>query len=281
MKLSIISNIMQALLLMFSSVIISCSSNSATDDSTPDDTVQVEEEEEIEEPPVNQDPPFSGTVFLDPDIIIDTDPTTFESMVYSGQGMRTMYDRRANDWVDENAFLFDVTYSDGLALEIQVNPEFSTKELAEVEADKYARVLGRLPKALRVYAQTVWIHKGDKAFGGGNNNFLIHTEQGTRYENDGILEEVFVHEGSHTSLDSYHAKSSGWIVAQEADGNFISTYARDNSEREDVAESFLPYLAVKYRSDRISEELKNTINITIPNRIAYFEGLALDMSLVK
>ncbi|WP_298237745.1 hypothetical protein [uncultured Algibacter sp.] len=174
--------------------------------------------------------------------------------------------------------MFDVTFSDGLALEVQVNPKFSTKELAEIEADKYAKVIGRLPKAIRNYAKTVWIHKGNEAFGGGNNNFLIHTEQGLDYEANGILEETLVHEGSHISLDADHAEASGWLAAQEADGTFISTYARDNPKREDVAESFLMYLAVTYRSDRISEDLKSTINKTIPNRIKYFEDLNLNVS---
>lgn len=97
----------------------------------------------------------------------------------------------------------------------------------------------------------------------------------------GILEEVLVHEGSHTSLDASHATSSRWLAAQKADGNFISTYARDNSKREDVAESFLPYLAVKYRSDRISKDLKDLINNTIPNRMKYFDNLSLNVSPVE
>ena len=56
-----------------------------------------------------------------------------------------------------------------------------------------------------------------------------------------------------------------------ADPTFISTYARDFPSREDIAESFLPYLAIRYRADRISQSLANTILLTIPNRIAYFD----------
>ena len=42
-----------------------------------------------------------------------------------------------------------------------------------------------------------------------------------------FLEEVFLHEAAHTSLDSYHSTSKGWINAQLADnGNFISDYAK-------------------------------------------------------
>lgn len=50
--------------------------------------------------PISRDgavPPFDGTIFLDPDIIVPTDPTTFQAAPYAGQGMRTMFDRRVND----------------------------------------------------------------------------------------------------------------------------------------------------------------------------------------
>ncbi|MDA1027723.1 MAG: T9SS type A sorting domain-containing protein [Bacteroidetes bacterium] len=123
----------------------------------------------------------------------------------------------------------------------------------------------------------MWIHKGVQPFGGGNNNILIHTGQAANYIADGILEETLVHEASHTSLDLAHALAPGWVAAQSADPDFISTYARDNPTREDIAESFLTYLAVKYRSGRISSTLKNTILQTIPNRIAYFEQQQLNL----
>jgi PEP-CTERM motif len=62
-----------------------------------------------------------------------------------------------------------------------------------------------------------------------------------------------------------------------ADGEFISTYARDYPDREDIAESFLPYLALRYRADRISQSLSDTISQTIPNRINYFSDQSFDM----
>ena len=125
--------------------------------------------------------------------------------------------------------------------------------------------------------KTVSIHKGTQPFGGGNNNLLIHTGQADLYVADGILEEAFVHEAVHTSLDAAHAYASGWRAAQSADGTFISTYARDFPDREDVAESFVTYLAVRYRSDRISESVANTILQTIPNRIEYLDNQSFAM----
>jgi hypothetical protein len=212
---------------------------------------------------------------MDPDIITASDPTTFQALSPKGQGNRTMFDRRANAFVQFQAYLFDATFSDGLSAEIQVNPEFGSSEAARVEAEKYAIVIGRIPKALRIDVLTVWIHKGMEPFGGGNNNLLIHVGQGDAYIADGILEETFVHEAAHTSLDAAHAASAGWLSAQAKDVNFISTYARDNPTREDVAESVLPWLAVRYRASRISSAQITKIQRAIPNRLAYFDSLNL------
>ena len=222
-------------------------------------------------------PPFSGTIFIDPDIIIPSDPSTFEGASYAGQGSRLMFDRRVNNFVTVNAYLFNARFDDGLTSEIQVNPEFGSSNAARLQAEKYGTVIGQLPTTLRSDVETVWIHAGIEAFGGGNNNLLIHTGQADLYSADGILEETFVHEAAHTSLDAAHASASGWLAAQTADGEFISTYARDFPNSEDIAESFLPYLALRYRANRLDRSTADTIALTIPNRIAYFDNQLFDM----
>jgi hypothetical protein len=226
-------------------------------------------------------PPFSGTIFIDPDIITPDDPTTFLGLTAAGQAARTMFDRRVNGWITVEAYLFAASFSDGLSVEVQVNPEFGTTAASQAEAEFYARAVGRLPTALRRDVRTMWIHRGVQPFGGGNDNILIHTGQADAYIASGILEETLAHEASHTSLDAAHATSPGWLAAQAADPTFISTYARDNPTREDIAESFVPYLAVRYRANRISPSLRATIEAAIPNRIAYFNGLALDMRPIQ
>ena len=226
-------------------------------------------------------PPYSGTIFVESDIISDSDPTAYSSIVSIGIGMRTMYDRRVSNWIDVNAYLFTASYSEGTTIEVQVNPEFGSTNLALTEATKYATAVGRLPTALRADVQTIWIHKGTQPFGGGNNNLLIHTGQADLYVAGGILEETLVHEASHTSLDATHAAATDWLAAQTADNNFISTYARDNPTREDVAESYLMYIAIRYRSNRISAETKTTVESTIPNRISYFDTLGLAMHPIQ
>ena len=223
-------------------------------------------------------PPFSGTIFIDPDIITPEDPTTFVSLSYNGQAPRTMYDRRVADWITINPHLFPALFEDGIRIEIQVNPEFGSIDDAKVQAEKFAPIIGQLTTELRKDVETVWIHKGVQPFGGGNNNLLIHTDYSAlNYEDQGILEETLVHEASHTSLDEYHAANGDWIKAQEEDCGFISDYAEEHPTREDISESYLPYFAVRYRSDRISVELKEKIESAIPNRIKYFDSQNFNM----
>ncbi len=220
--------------------------------------------------------PYHGTIFIDPDIITMEDSSAFESVRSTGRETRMVYDRRSG-WVNINAYLFEVVWNDGLSTEALVNPEFGSVSAARVEAEKYGIISGLLPHCLRTDVDELWIHKGTEPFGGGNNALLIHTGQSAAYEEDGILEETLVHEASHTSLDATHATSEGWVEARELDGAYISTYAKDYPEREDIAESFLPWLAVRYRRDRISDDDYNTIIQTIPNRLQYFDDMNFDM----
>jgi hypothetical protein len=235
------------------------------------------------------EPPFSGTIFITGDIITSSDPSLFSEIEYKGTGQRQMYDRRnGGAWINIEPYLFDTSFSDGLETEIQINPEFTLDE-ATVEANKYAFLIGQLPTALRKDVQTMWIHKGEEAYGGGNYNLLVHTGMTEYYENfdTGIVEETLIHEATHTSLDAYHypdreTNGENWIEAVENDsGCYISTYARDNQYREDIAELMPLYVAVRYFPERISDDLRDKILSCAYNRIKYFDSLGLDMSLYE
>jgi hypothetical protein len=189
-----------------------------------------------------------------------------------------MFDRRPNTWITVNAYLFNGFFDDNLQIEVEVNPEFGSVEAARSEALKYLHAIGQLPTASRQDIHTIWLHQGVQPFGGGNNNLLIYSGQAQDYINSGILEETFMHESTHSSLDGRYSNLPGWLAAQRNDPEFISTYARDNPTREDMAESFLLYFAIRYRPDRISETVRDTIMQSIPNRIAYFDSLNLNMN---
>ena len=227
-------------------------------------------------------PPYSGTVFPFPNTITtENTPSEFSQLVYTGRGNRFMFDRRFNAFVSRSAFLFDAIYSDGLSIEFQVNPEFETVDAAQEVVLFYAEVIGRLPRALRTDVRTSWIHMGDQAFGGGNNNLLIHTGTIAQdYITTGILEEVLVHEAVHTSLDARHRNAHGWVAAQQSDAAFISQYAQQYPQREDLAESVMPWLALRCAPDRTPANDLQIISTTIPHRIAYLDALDLDLAPV-
>ena len=228
------------------------------------------------------DPLYSGTVWFDPHIIVAQDPSSFQSLSYKGQQLRQMYDRRTASFNMENPHLFDAVFGaqSQVVVEIQVNPEFD-QLTAQGHAQRYAEVVGKLPAFYFRDLQTMWIHAGKELFGGGNNNFLIHVEQGEEYERDGVLEEVFLHEGGHTSLDAYHASAPLWSQAQSADGVSISNYGRDYPVREDLSETIGPYLAVTYRADRLPAEKIDTLRASIPNRLKYLSCQGFDMQILK
>ncbi|MFK7985429.1 MAG: hypothetical protein AB8I08_05315 [Sandaracinaceae bacterium] len=224
-------------------------------------------------------PPFTGTAFITDDFLTDADPSSFIDLTYTGQGVRTMFDRRPAAFIELNAHLFDARFGGAVTVEIQVNPEF-TRDQAETEARFYAAAIGRIPAFLFRDIDTVWIHAGMEAFGGGNRNLLIHTERGESHVARGSLEEIFLHEASHTSMDAYHKSDPRWLDAQAADGVALSTYARDNPTREDVAETVGPYLAARFGGSRISAERRAAILDTVPNRVRYLDCLGLTMDLV-
>jgi len=219
------------------------------------------------------DPPYRGMIWAGFDIIRTDDPSAFETLTSTGTGSRKMFDRRSNSWVTRTAYLFAATFTDGLEIEIQVNSEFGSVEEAKKQVLQHLTAVGQLPTLLRRDVETMWIHAGDNDYGGGNNNLLIHTGRTAQYIGAKNLEETLFHEAVHTSIDGRYADSAEWKAAQAADSGFISSYARDNPDREDMAESMLPAYGVLIHPNRISAMQRDIIRETMPNRLAFFETL--------
>jgi hypothetical protein len=162
-----------------------------------------------------------------------------------------MFDRRTASFNQVNCHLFLTQFKDETkTVEIQVNPEFSIEE-ASTEANLYGEAIGRIPKCLRTKVKTVWIHKGtmEHLWGGGNDNLLIHTACGQNYISKDLIDAAFMHEATHTSLDPVHLHTAHYRDIQKSDNNFVSPYAKENPDREDLAESFAPWFITRYRKD--------------------------------
>ena len=219
-------------------------------------------------------PPFGGTVWITPDILEPSDPTSFRSVTYAGRGMEFFWN--GERWVTLNVYRFTVRYAGG-QLEFQVHPDFGSREAARSEVDTYAPALGRLPAALLSGIEEVEVHSIGVGAQGSEGFLHIDASDADELIPSGFLEEVFFHEVGHASLER-HRDSAGWRTAQQADGVFISTYARDHPDYEDVAESILPYFAVRYRPERLTEADRSAILAAIPNRLVYFDEQGFDMS---
>ena len=227
------------------------------------------------------EPPFAGTVWITPDILGPSDPTSLGNVTFSGRGMRLVFDRRVNEWITVDAYLFDAEFGER-TVEFQVNPEFGSREAAREQVDVFAPAVGRLPMAFMSNLKEVEINAGEGLLGGSphTGSLVIHTgDRATKLGlSDGFLEELFLHEAGHISFDLSHRDTPDWRAAQEADGVFITEYARDYPNREDVAESIVTYFAVRYVLHRLPEAIRRLFLTTIPNRLAYWDAQQLDMS---
>ena len=120
------------------------------------------------------------------------------------------------------------------------------------------------------------IHGGGALpFGGSENGILIHVD--VEPSTVAFLEEILVHEAAHANYGAAHDMAPAWQAAQADDPTFISLYAHDNPNREDVAETLLMWYAVRYRNDRLDAATIAATEAAIPNRLAYFDALPFEI----
>ena len=220
-------------------------------------------------------PPFWVTHTISPLVIETSDPSTLESITYAGRGERRVWDERSETWITINAYLFDVWYA-GQEVEFLVNPDFASSEAAQAEVERYAHPLGQMPAVLLPGVKSVVLNPGLALWSAYPSAGRITIS--TDWPLDNTIQETLIHEATHITLDRAHYDSPGWRAAQEADGVFISTYAQDHPDREDVAESFPAWFAVRYQSERLTAAERIAILRTIPNRLIYFDEQGFGMS---
>ena len=236
------------------------------------------------------DPPFGGTMWDLPDLIKPSDYTVYSTSSYQGILDRLFYDRSIPDFITYPAHVYKVNFGDGLSVDFEIYSEFTLEEAASIEL-KYAPLIGQLGKDLRKNIKSFEFLKGEEVASAQRTddlnyaNITFHTGWldnlvSTRPDGD-RTEELMIHESAHLSIDPYVYGQEGWNEAVLLDGNYLSTYAKDNPDSEDVAETFQAYIAIKYFPERISNSLRDTILSVCLNRFKYFDTLNLDLSIYK
>lgn len=219
------------------------------------------------------DPPFSdtaGTVF---DIIRADDPGSFLCLQPQGQAVRQIWDKRVDGEPLVQAFLFTARFTDGTVIEIAINPEFGSAGAARSEALRYTTPLGQLPTAVRRGIDRFSVHGGDAGFHAGAGQVVVYAGRADQRLIYAHLEESLFHEAVHASWDADHRLAPDWIAAQAADGGFLTDYAANSPEREDLAETALFALALLHHPDRFPPVDSADARRAVPHRIAYIANL--------
>ena len=218
-------------------------------------------------------PPFGSTADTVFDIIRKADPSTFSCLEYVGRDRRQIWDKRVDGEPVVNTFLFDARFSDGTSVQIALNPEFGTVEAARDEALRYVTGLGQLPTALRSGIRRLSVHKGREGFHAGDEQIVMYAEMTDDRLGYDHLEESIFHEAVHATWDAEHRLSDEWQLAQTRDGGFLTEYAAESPEREDLAETALFAYAILFYPDRMPPADTDDIVAAVPHRIDYLRQL--------
>ena len=182
---------------------------------------------------------------------------------------------RVNECWSDDSYRFEVRLSDGWSGEVWLDSNLGDRSAARQHARGMGETLGLTAAVLRSKIEYVCLHDNDAV----SNNYAIR-DQGLFYYLPGRdanrLADITLHEGAHASQDSDHYGSPGWRAAVEADGNFITEYAREVPDGEDIAESFTAYFLALYSPSTTDEDVRQIL-LTIPNRVEYFESQGFDM----
>lgn len=217
----------------------------------------------------------TSIVGTDFDLITDADPSCFEALTFARFEKRAEMPDKTRDGLFQPAYVFLARYSDGSKLNVFVDAGFESEDAAFQEAMRYVERFGKLPTALRGGVERLVVHKSEEATTAFSDRGLIvvYSANATKRIADNDLEETLFHESVHAAWDNKHAKSEGWKRSQFADGGFVTMYAKQKPQLEDLAESALFAFAVIHHPDRLPEEDLTNIKRVIPNRILFIESL--------
>jgi len=221
-----------------------------------------------------------------PNTIIESDPTTFTSVSFTGTATPTSMWGPTGWSSNIPVYQFKADFSDSQSVTVNCDQDIGTKATCLQYAEKFSRSLGRVPwfsrwatRGLDLRPGTYGAPSGCNAWGGGGV-ITMCAGVGDTLMQAGNFEELMLHEGAHVTLDSEVLHSDAWKCARDMDKNYISQYAKDRPTSEDVTESVVPWYAWTYSKDRVAQDTITKITDSIPNRLSLFTELFASERLV-
>ena len=213
---------------------------------------------------------FPDTVY---DFITPDDPSALLCVKEDGTQTLDVFDARVLKTRQTKVFKFHAYYGDGHRVNFHVNTEFQTLRTARELATEVAFPLGQIPASLRSGVLDVAIHKDREVAHAGKGWIVFHADGMRIRQAANHFEETVLHEAVHAAWDRSYAQSPEWTDAQAADRTFISQYARDNPETEDLAETVVFAYGVFRKPKSYGPRRAKFIEGRIPNRLAFLRPL--------
>lgn len=205
------------------------------------------------------------------DFIKPDDPGACWVVAENGSGRTEMYDPRHDTLFVDGAIHFDVKFDDQI-VRINVHPKVRVPQTRAMQA---AVSISKLPKQMRKALRYVNILEGDGgAWAEDLGRFItLYDDLMTRRMAEHDLDETVFHEAAHVALDPLLSQDPVWKSNQAADNGFITHYAADNPNKEDIAESALFAWTMTFHSGRLPLEIEDTVRKIMPNRLEYLANI--------
>ena len=229
-----------------------------------------------------QDPLFPNSVTSnDIDFILETDPDDYVNFSFIGLADKeTPGEPNGGSLLDTNTYIFETTFTDGESIEIWCHSSFGSEIAAQEYVEKLNPRLGKLPAFQRNLINHVVIHNGD---GGAfaeieGQFFILYSENMDERISTNDLEETVFHESVHASYQFMYENHPDWTTAQAADPTYVTEYAQDYPQVEDIAESALfAYTYLTYPG-RLNDTIETWLDENIPNRLEFFGAFYSDVT---
>lgn len=181
--------------------------------------------------------------------------------------------------------VFNVSFIEGHDIELIIDQKLTLTE-AESLSNNLAYKVGQLPNELRKGVYLIWLKKHEveraAAVGGGvgRGGIILSTSGIEYYESRGIMEELLLHEATHSSAFYFSGfRYEDYEALLDNTNCTLTGYARDFPLGEDLAEAMLYYVAVKYFLNDLPDNYRDIILSCHLDRFEYLDSLNLDMSL--